>query len=159
MSIRECVSATNLKAKVSLRFEWYRTISVYSVIIPGHAYRSDFSRVFLWTKSHHVTLRATRSPLRESSAPPGTEGRYHTSTGVAGLKSASQCFFNVVAKERSAAHKIIPVSTNVSVSGVTSFPFSSRRRSRFAAHSTVAIVMKRESLARCFPTHARLPKP
>src|SRR6266702_5209316 len=69
--------------------------------------------------------------------------------GSGRLQSASQS--STGSKERSAAYTTIPVSTNVSVSGVTSFPFWSRTRSRFAAHSTVAIVMKRESLATCFP--------
>ena len=150
MSIREYVSATNLMTKVSPRLGWYRTISVHSVT------RYDGSRLpsFLWTKTscfeQLALLCENQARLRE---PRGDI------TPVWKRPASKRESIQRVAKRRSAAYTIIPVSTNVSVSGVTSFPFLSRTRSRFAAHSTVAIVMKRESLARCFPTQERLPKP
>jgi hypothetical protein len=56
-------------------------------------------------------------------------------------------------------YKTIPESTGVSESRGISFPFSSCPGSIRTAQSTVAISMNSESLAACFPTQARLPKP
>src|SRR6266571_7347040 len=57
------------------------------------------------------------------------------------------------------AYQATPLYMKDFISSGVSLPSWSQIRSRFEAHRTVAMKMKRVSLATCFPGQARLPKP